>query len=388
MQNKSVAYSFETIINEGKAKLIIPDPKLYCRSDGKYEPSWAPVFYNPIMKVNRDITVAVTKTLLGKRFFFVEPLSGTGIRGIRLALESSGEGIINDVDPIAYYYMRRNIVLNGVEDLVSPMNNEANTLLNNLTFTGIPIDFIDIDPYGSPIPFIDSAFKPLAKHGLIGVTATDTGPLTCSHRNKALRRYWVRCHKVDFEKELGLRILIGNIAARAASQDLALYPVLSYYHQHYYRVVFRAKRGGLESYRVIDNCIGYIQYCLDTLERCYSKELGETCIECQKPVVLGPLWICSLSDSDELPNIRRALEEMHDYDKKALKILDHLIMESKILTPYIRYDILFGRAKKNMPKITDLIKKLKNIGYYATRTHFDPRGIKTNAPIEEIINMF
>jgi len=387
LEYKVKIYSHETIIEEGEAKLIIPDPNLYRRPDGKFEPSWAPVFYNPVMRTNRDITVATVKALLNKNFFFVEPLAGTGIRGIRLALESGGEGVINDVDPLAYYYMGRNIRLNNLEGRIIASNNEANTILNNLTFTGIPVDFIDIDPYGSPIPFIDSAFKPLSRKGLLGVTATDTGPLTCSHKNKALRRYWIRCSKVDFDKELGLRILIGNIVKRAASLDLALSPILSYYHRHYFRVIFRAKRSGLESYRIVDECIGYIQYCPENLERCFVKELSGKCLDCPNPEILGPLWICGLSDPNVLHNIHDNVERIKNYDKKALEILEFLIAESNVLKPYIRYDILFGKARKNMPKINYLIEKLREKGYYATRTHFDPRGIRTNAPVEEIVDM-
>ncbi|RLG88994.1 MAG: N2,N2-dimethylguanosine tRNA methyltransferase, partial [Thermoprotei archaeon] len=57
----------------------------------------------------------------------------------------------------------------------------------------------------------------------------------------------------------------------------------------------------------------------------------------------------------------------------------------------IRYDKLFGLHKKNMPSINTFIELIRKHGYNAYRTHFDPRGIKTNAPIEilhEIISSF
>ena len=103
-------FDWEEIIVEGLAKIIIPKRELFIRPDGLYEPAWSPVFYNPLMEFNRNITVLVTITYFNKKeFFFIEPLSGTGIRGIRLALESNGYGYINDVDPLSYYYMERNI---------------------------------------------------------------------------------------------------------------------------------------------------------------------------------------------------------------------------------------------------------------------------------------
>jgi tRNA (guanine26-N2/guanine27-N2)-dimethyltransferase len=261
-------FDWEEVISEGAAKIIIPRRELFRRSDGVYEPAWAPVFYNPLMRTNRDFTVLATKTYFNNHeFMFIEPLGGTGVRGIRLAIESNGYGLINDVDPVAYYYITRNIRLNNIDDRVYAVMHEANTLLNNYTFTGVLVEYIDIDPYGSPIPFIDSAIKPLAKKALIGVTATDTGPLTCSHGNKALRRYGIRCFKTDFSKELGLRILIYNIVFRAAAMDVVLKPLFSYSDKYYYRVFFETERSGAKSYRVIEECRGYLWYCKNTLER-------------------------------------------------------------------------------------------------------------------------
>ena len=40
--------------------------------------------------------------------------------------------------------------------------------------------WIDIDPFGSPVPFIDSAIQSLARTGVLEVTATDTAALTGS----------------------------------------------------------------------------------------------------------------------------------------------------------------------------------------------------------------
>ncbi len=379
-------HPWEIIISEGKARIIIPNPQYYKRPDGVFEPAWLPVFYNPLMKLNRDLTVLVVKKYY-KKGFFIEPLGGTGIRGIRLALEAGLEGVINDIDPIAYYYIRRNIVLNNLEKTVKPFNMEANALLNNFTFTGVFVDYIDIDPYGSPIPFIDSAVKPLGKKALIGVTATDTGPLTCSHKHKALRRYGVRCIKVDFSKELGLRVLIYNIVFRAAGQDVALYPVLSYNDKYYYRVFFEADRSSNKAYKYIDECSGYIVYCRDTLLRRFVRELIEVKdLNCKKAEIIGPLWICGLG-SIELTNELLKISGSDEAYASALSLLTMLKDEYSINTPYYRYDKLFGMYKVNMPPINTFIEKLRELGYRAYRTHFDPRGIKTDAPYDELVKV-
>ncbi|ADI32301.1 tRNA (guanine(26)-N(2))-dimethyltransferase [Staphylothermus hellenicus] len=379
--------AWEEIISEGTAKIIIPKRELFKRPDGTYEPAWSPVFYNPIMRVNRDIASLATFSYFeGREYYFVEPLGGTGVRGLRLALESNGTGIINDVDPISYYYIRRNIVLNKVMDKVFPSLHEANGLLNNLTFSGLPIDYIDVDPYGSPIPFIDSAIKPLGKESLIGITATDTGPLNCSHKNKALRRYGVRCIKTDFSRELGLRILLYNIVFRAASLDVALYPLISYSHKHYYRVIFQAERTGRKSYEVIDKCRGYLWYCRSTMERGFIKEPVENivCSNGDEPEYIGPLWICGLGNKIFLQKMISNIDNMPFLSKETIELLNKIEPDITINKPYIRYDKLFGLHRKNQPPINDFIEKIRELGYLAYRTHFDPRGIRTNADIKDL----
>lgn len=384
---KPKIFSWEETVLEGAAKIIIPRRELFRRPDGAYEPAWSPVFYNPIMHINRDITSLATYSYFkGKEYFFVEPLGGTGVRGIRLALETNGAGIINDVDPISFYYIKRNIIINKVENRVAPYLHEANALLNSLTFSGLPVDYIDIDPYGSPVPFIDSAIKPLGKKSLLGITATDTGPLNCSHRNKALRRYGIRCIKTDFSKELGLRVLIYNIVFRAASLDVALYPLISYSDKYYYRVIFEAERTGNKSYELIDRCRGYLWYCRKTLERGFVKELAYdlSCSNGEKPEFIGPLWICGLGSKEFYKIMISNIVKLPFLEKETIELLSKIEPDITINNPYIRYDRLFGLHRRNQPPINDFIERIRELGYEAYRTHFDPRGIRTNADVKEL----
>ncbi len=371
----------EVIIQEGRASIIIPNPDHFRRPDGVVEPAWLPVFYNPLMKTNRDITILIIRKT-GVKGFFVEALGGTGVRGIRIALEAGLDGIVNDVDPLAHYYIRRNILLNGLADRVEPYFHEANSLLNSLTFTGIPVDYLDIDPYGSPIPYIDSAVRPLGRRSVLGVTATDTGPLTCSYPGKMLRRYGTGCVDTDFSKELGLRVLIYNLVFRAAGQGVGLKPILAYNHKYYYRVFFRSTRSAMESRRIMEECKGFIWYCMDDYNRLILRDpIGVELPRCRRPYLLGPLWICRLGD----PSVAAAIAEEKNEDyRDALILAKHLSEEMGIVQPYFRYDKLFGLFRKNMPPINELLDRLRNIGFKAVRTHFDPRGVKTNAPMKEV----
>jgi len=383
----SIASEREEVIQEGLARLIVPRIELYRREDGSIEPAWMPVFYNPHAVVSRDLTVVFLKTIISTRdFFFVDLLSGTGIRGIRIGLEVGGQGLLNDVDPRAYYYIKRNILLNKLEERLEVYNQEANTLLNMLVFSGIFVDYIDIDPYGSPVPFIDSVFKPLAKRAFIGISATDLAPLSCTHPHKTLVRYWDKCIRVDFNKEYALRLLLANIALRSAALGFSTTPLLSIVHRHYVRAFLEVERSYNRAYKKISKCLGYIWYCLDTLERGYTRDPSDVpgCSNGRKPIVLGKTWICNTVTSEVVERALREVSSMSFLNPDTIKILALLKNEAEINTPYVRLDKLCGVLRLNMPKINVLINELREAGFKVTRTHMDIRGIKTTASLEEL----
>ncbi|MEJ2241154.1 MAG: hypothetical protein P8Y18_03305, partial [Candidatus Bathyarchaeota archaeon] len=98
-------FDFPTeIILEGQVKVIVPKLSNYVTKPSDYAPSKAPVFYNPIMELNRDISVLVLQTyqnILGRELLVCEPMTGCGIRGVRFAIEVDGVNniMLNDIDP-------------------------------------------------------------------------------------------------------------------------------------------------------------------------------------------------------------------------------------------------------------------------------------------------
>ncbi|MEN2999021.1 MAG: hypothetical protein ABDH61_00325 [Acidilobaceae archaeon] len=206
------------VTREGKALIYIPEPRGLV-SSGRLEPAWLPVFYNPAMELNRDLSVILLSSYASlyapKRPFAVaEPLAATGVRCVRYALEGEGVGRVycGDVDKRAHELIEKNVGLNDLWHKVSSARSDANALLSNLKGKGVPVLAIDIDPYGSPVPFLDSALSLLGNGGLLMVTATDTAVLEGSKKNKALRRYGCHLQKVPQSKEVAARALLGCIA--------------------------------------------------------------------------------------------------------------------------------------------------------------------------------
>ncbi|MFQ5891611.1 MAG: tRNA (guanine(10)-N(2))-dimethyltransferase, partial [Candidatus Methanofastidiosia archaeon] len=125
---------------EGKARILAP----------KFEKltSRAKVFYNPEMSFDRDLSSLLISSS-ADRLEVCDALSGTGIRGIRYALECKSKVHLNDLNPKSYKLIKENLKLNNIEAEVS--NIDANILLREIKF-----DVVDIDPFGSPVYYLDS----------------------------------------------------------------------------------------------------------------------------------------------------------------------------------------------------------------------------------------
>lgn len=81
-------------------------------------------------------------------------------------------------------------------------------------------DFLDLDPFGSPVEFLDTALRSVRRNGVLAVTATDTGVLCGAYRNACLRKYLAEPIRGPLCHEAGLRILIGTVVRYAAKYDL------------------------------------------------------------------------------------------------------------------------------------------------------------------------
>ena len=148
------------------------------------------VFYNPVMKFNRDISVLLLNSVSDKEMNIADMLAGSGIRSIRFLLELNKNKIknifINDHSKDAIKNIKNNLKLNKIKNKkIIISNSDANLfLLNSMGF-----DYIDIDPFGTPNMFLDSAVKRISRNGIIAITATDTSALCGTYPKACLRKY-------------------------------------------------------------------------------------------------------------------------------------------------------------------------------------------------------
>src|SRR3989338_4738170 len=201
------------LVNERSAEFFVPKGKTISKK--------LPVFYNPIMSLNRDISVLMLRIFRPK--YVCDLMAGTGVRSIRFCKESPRCDITsNDSSQTACSLMKENMVHNKVEFKIE--NKDANLLLAEST----GFDYIDIDPFGTPVQFLDSSIKRISRKGILAVTATDTSSLCGTLPKACLRKYWSIPSHSSTMHEIGLRILIRRIQLIGAQYDKSLTPVFSY----------------------------------------------------------------------------------------------------------------------------------------------------------------
>jgi tRNA (guanine26-N2/guanine27-N2)-dimethyltransferase len=93
----------------------------------------------------------------------VDALSASGLRAMRYSLEVPGlrEVVANDVDPVAVATLRSNLQRNGLSApaVVSHVADATALLHASRPPLGHRFDVVDLDPYGTAAPFLDSAVQ-------------------------------------------------------------------------------------------------------------------------------------------------------------------------------------------------------------------------------------
>ncbi|KUO41203.1 MAG: hypothetical protein AVW06_01735 [Hadesarchaea archaeon DG-33-1] len=378
------------VITEGATKLEVPELERFRTPAGDYAPSLTKVFYNPLMELSRDISVSVLQVLseeLGG-IRVCDPLAGVGARGLRYAKEVRGitKVVVNDRSQGAAELIQRNVEFNGLSSSVEVLNEDANVLL-----WGYRPKFhvVDIDPFGSPAPFVDAACAALARDGMLMLTATDTAPLSGAHPNACVRRYGAKPLRTEYFHELGIRILIGFCQRVAGRHEFALAPVLAHATRHYFRAYLRAQRGAGRTDEVLAQQ-GYVSHCNSCGRRVTSSgiaaELPSKCECVGKLRHAGPLWLGPLVNKVFVQRVMSDLVRRNfKLSQRAFLLLSRCVDEAD--GPPTFYDVneVAGRAKVSPPKLAEIIARLRKRGYFASRTHFSGVGLRTDAPLDEII---
>jgi len=385
------------MVKEGKVKVLVPKLAAFVKQPSDYAPSKAPVFYNPVMELNRDIAILALQAyqrIVNRELSICEPLTSTGIRGVRFAAEIHDvkKVLISDINERAFNLAKHNTRLNGLQERVTVQHKDANCLLSCHGAPHKRFDVVDVDPFGSPVPYLDSAIRALRNNGLLAVTATDLAPLCGVHSKACVRKYGGKPLRTEYCHELAVRLLAGCVATLAAKHDIGIRVVFSHCSDHYIRVYAEIGYGAKKADESVKN-LGYVLHCFNCLHRetakgSFTKHI-EKCPECgSKMDYAGPLWLERIFDRQFCELM--AKENTHAAFRnsgKIAKLLSLAKAEAEAPATYYVLDRISGKLALPVPSVDALLQILRDSGFQAFPTHFSSRGIRTDAPALTVQNL-
>ena len=390
-----MSFGFPTeTVEEGRVKVVVPRLSAYVKKPCDYAPSKAPVFYNPIMELNRDLAILALQAhqkLLGREVSVCEPLTGCGLRGVRFAVEVKGvrRVFLNDIKPESARLAVFNAELNNVEDLVKVSNEDANLFLSRHAAPRKRFDYVDVDPFGPPVPYMDSAIRALRNGGLLALTATDMAPLCGVHPRACLRKYGGKPLRTEYCHELAVRLLVGCLTMMAAKHAIGVKALFSHSVDHYVRAYATVDYGARRADKSVQQ-MGYILHCFSCFHRetvsGITSAAKHVCPSCgAKLSVAGPLWLGRIADRKFCSLMMREAEGRGlRQEKRLLKMLSLVQDEAEAPVTYYAVDKICDKLNLPVPPLKKVIDTIREAGFQAVPTHFNSRGFRTNAPADSV----
>ncbi|MCU4719272.1 tRNA (guanine(26)-N(2))-dimethyltransferase [Halapricum hydrolyticum] len=359
-------------VTEGSVEIEVPEQTEDGIGDG--------VFYNPVQELNRDLTVAVLRAARG-RFehaeTYLDATAASGVRGVRAAADG-WDVTLCDRDEAAAELCRTNLDRNDLSGEV--VQRDANALMHERRF-----DIVDLDPFGTPIPFADAAAR--SAIDLLCVTATDTAPLCGAHFESGVRSYSAVPRNTEYHQEMGVRILLSALARTAARYDRAITPVMTHATKHYVRTYLALEDGARVANEAIDQ-LGYVHHCQHCLWRTHEDGLipdpPAECPHCSEHLqTAGPLWLGAVHDRAFVERVGDSVTDEMGTADEARALTERLAAELETPTHYDQHR-LAKRWGEGAMAMDDFLERLRDAGYEASRTHYGGTTFKTDADVAEI----
>ena len=417
---------------EGRTMMLLPD--LPEESQGPGAKSPGKVFYNPAMAGSRTRSVllfrhAMDEGMLGDgTVYALDGLTASGLRARRWLNELSSEkssricATIVDLGEEA---------LKWADDSHSefPPSHGGGSLKSTKGDLRVEVlssgrHWVDIDPYGSPIPFIDSAMQSMARSGVMEVSATDTAALTGSSRTALMRRYGARVRTDSLSHDSGMRVMLATFSRVAARHDRSVVPLVSVWDSHHLRVSFRVLKGVSAANELEEN-IGWRVYSPTREEVLASIRSGlhhgsdvellpmhcmlplEFPLDRSDPRVSGPLWVGSMGDQGAMSSMteERALEScgpeftiddplgwderrFEAERRKVVRSVRHISEESEVIATshlIVVDDLAAWLGTGAPPSPRRIVDTLREAGHSAGVSSYGRPSFRTGAPWEDIV---
>jgi len=362
---------------EGETKLFVPAVSLT-----EVPPPTAPVFFNPAAALNRDVSVAITSATKGVTF--CDSMAGVGARGVRVANEADciKQVVLVDFNKESLKLARRSAALNGVTGKCEFSESETSSYLFSRAGSEQRFEYVDVDPFGTPVRQLQAGACATRDGGILSVTATDTAVLCGVYPEVAKRRYGASTVNNRFNHETAVRVLGGAIARMAAQLDIGAEPVAAHSSRHYVRVYSRVRVGATKAGEALKK-LGHVSWCPSCGHVGGSPEPEPVCGECgRKAKVAGPLWRGPITDqklvADGTSEARkRGLSSAYGLLSSLLGVDDF---------PPWCYSIESICSSLRVATVPEdrVYTHLLKVGRRVMRTPFEKTGVKTDAEYGEV----
>ncbi|XP_068622642.1 tRNA (guanine(26)-N(2))-dimethyltransferase isoform X2 [Battus philenor] len=412
-------------IKEGQAEICLKSEK---------------VFYNPVQEFNRDLSIAVLSVFIedykneklarvDKKTKYLssvdnadkneipvtilEGLSATGLRSIRYAKEVPNvtKIIANDLSQQAVETIKDNIIHNQVESIIETSHDDACMLMYKHKHPLKRFSAIDLDPYGCPSMFLDSAVQSVQDGGLLLVTATDMAVLAGNSPETCYGKYGAVSLKTKCCHEMALRILLQCIEHHANRYSRYIVPMLSISADFYIRVFVKIYSGAIHCKKttsklsMVYQCVGCDNITLQPLGgfkpnpteqnpgqmKAYLPSVppvGERCVNCnQKHHMGGPIWSAPIHDEIFVTRVLTHVQEKPELfgtSKRIQGVLSMVREELQDAPLYYVMDKMFGKVHLETMPMLVMRSAILNAGYKVSFSHAARLSIKTYAPAQVI----
>jgi tRNA G26 N,N-dimethylase Trm1 len=269
--------------------------------------------------------------------------------------------------------------------------------------------WVDLDPFGSPIQFLDAALQSLSRTGVLEVTATDTAALTGSSPSSQARRYQAKGLVDEYAHDDAVRLLLGTVATTAARLDKVVTPLLALFDGHHVRISLLVKTSKSEATKIRDS-IGWRVRCEEVPYRFVHHPAPDQLKAASGPMWIGPMWhhgIASrMTEERALELCHPTEDEIQSHRAQGLQWSDedtnHSARELRRSVRYIadaaelmsREHLLLNldalprlAGVGGAPKMEKLLSALVDAGYAAARYPDLEPMLVTDAPFESVIEV-
>ncbi|WP_228055871.1 tRNA (guanine-N1)-methyltransferase [Lusitaniella coriacea] len=353
--------------------------------EGQVEFTVGTAFYNRESKLARDLGVLAASVYRRETgsLRVLDAMAGCGVRALRYWRESEADWVwANEGNPEVGEIVGLNLQSAIASGCAKVTHQDANRVFFECYQHKDYYDLVDVDSFGSPMPYLSTALWATKIGGLLYLTSTDGRTATGHLPQGSLKVYgaFARAHPAAHEQ--GLRLMLGAVQQCAAQKGLGIEPVFSLFSGQIYRVMVRLRAKPALTERNY-GFLGYCHGCGEYRVVGWRKLGREICACCGRALTLsGPMWLGSLHNRAELEKMQTLAQ-----NPKILQFLDLFRAEADLPPYFYTLGEIGRRGKIDVPARSRILEALRDRGYRATPTHINAQALKTDAPLKTCLEV-